>query len=139
MELWPWGQHRDRGAEQSGRFFLTGSFVLALPSDFERAGTASNLPSQSNATPWSSCLKRFSTSSCFHKLPPRKTRNGGSYLGNCSEIPSRHLVHSSSGMFAIQCIHLDSFYLNASPVLFCASTPRLPAERLRCACDRFQR
>lgn len=98
------------GTEHSGRLFLTVSFAFALPGDFERAGTApSNLTSRSNATPWSICFKRFSTDlpvfTDSHQTPPKK---GGSYLENCSGIPSRHLVHSNSSMFAIQCIHLDT-------------------------------
>lgn len=61
------------------------------------------------------------SSSSFYRLPPRNTKKGGNYLENCSEISSRHLVHSSSIMFAIQCIHLDTilFKTFSHTVLHC--------------------
>lgn len=100
------------GAEHSGSLFLTCSFCFPLPDDFERAGTApcfkSHIPVKCNCLMYQFLKVFHLSSSSFHRFPARKTKKGGSYLENCSEIPSRHLVHSSSSMFSIQCINLDT-------------------------------
>lgn len=104
---------RNAAAKHSECLCLTRRFSsFPLPGDFERAGTVpffkSHIPAKRSSL-MNQFLKVFHfSSSSFHRLPPRKTKKGASYLENCSETLSRHLVHSGSSVFVIQCIHLDT-------------------------------